>query len=83
MSSLPNSKSSFLRAAQGCGALVLAGAMVLPMTPALAQDAAPVADAPAANAVPPPPSRLLRTQRHSRRTLLIMTVFCTPARAAP
>ena len=43
MSTLPNSKSSFLRAAQGCGALVLAGAMVLPMTPALAQDAAPVA----------------------------------------
>ena len=36
MSTLPNSKSSFLRAAQGCGALVLAGAMVLPMTPALA-----------------------------------------------
>ena len=28
MSSLPNSKSSFLRAAQGCGALALAGAMV-------------------------------------------------------
>ena len=53
MSPLPNSKSSFLRAAQGCGALVLAGAMVLPMTPALAQDAAPVADAPAANAVTP------------------------------
>ena len=56
MSSLPNSKSSFLRAAQGCGALVLAGAMVLPMTPALAQDAAPVADAPAANAVTPKPA---------------------------
>ena len=53
MSSLPNSKSSFLRAAQGCGALVLAGAMVLPMTPALAQDAAPAANAPAANAVTP------------------------------
>ncbi len=46
MSTLPNSKSSFLRAAQGCGALVLAGAMVLPMTPALAQNAA--ADAPVA-----------------------------------
>ena len=46
MSSLPNSKSSFLRAAQGCGALVLAGAMVLPMSPALAQNA--TADAPAA-----------------------------------
>ena len=56
MSPLPNSKSSFLRAAQGCGALVLAGAMVLPMTPALAQDAAPVADAPAANAVTPKPA---------------------------
>lgn len=48
MSSLPNSKtpSSFARAAQGCGALVLAGAMVLPMSPALAHDV--VADAPAA-----------------------------------
>ena len=56
MSSLPNSKSSFLRAAQGCGALVLAGAMVLPMTPALAQDAAPAANAPAANAVTPKPA---------------------------
>ncbi|WP_424826223.1 S-layer homology domain-containing protein [Rothia mucilaginosa] len=56
MSTLPNSKSSFLRAAQGCGALVLAGAMVLPMTPALAQNAAPVADAPAANAVTPKPA---------------------------
>ena len=56
MSPLPNSKSSFLRAAQGCGALVLAGAMVLPMTPALAQDAAPVANAPAANAVTPKPA---------------------------
>ena len=56
MSTLPNSKSSFLRAAQGCGALVLAGAMVLPMTPALAQDAALVANAPAANAVTPKPA---------------------------
>ncbi|WP_315260151.1 S-layer homology domain-containing protein [Rothia mucilaginosa] len=56
MSTLPNSQSSFLRAAQGCGALVLAGAMVLPMTPALAQDAAPVANAPAANAVTPKPA---------------------------
>lgn len=48
MSSLPNSKtpSSFARAAQGCGALVLAGAMVLPMSPALAHNM--VADAPAA-----------------------------------
>ena len=39
MSALPNSKSSFLRAAQGCGALALASAMVLPMSPALAQNA--------------------------------------------
>ena len=48
MSSLPNSKapSSFARAAQGCGALVLAGAMVFPMSPALAQNVA--AEAPAA-----------------------------------
>ena len=49
MSSLPNSKSSFLRAARNCSALALAGAMVLPMTPVLAQDAAPAANAPAAN----------------------------------
>ena len=47
MSALPNFKaSSFFRAARGCGALALAGAMVLPMTPALAQNAA--ADAPVA-----------------------------------
>ena len=47
MSALPNFKaSSFFRAARGCGALALAGAMVLPMAPALAQNAA--ADAPAA-----------------------------------
>ena len=47
MSALPNFKaSSFFRAARGCGALALAGAMVLPMTPALAQNVA--ADAPAA-----------------------------------
>ena len=47
MSALPNFKaSSFFRAARGCGALVLAGAMVLPMSPALAQNVA--ADAPAA-----------------------------------
>ena len=52
MSSLPNSKSSFLRAAQGCGALALAGAMVLPLAPALAQDAAPAANAPVAAATP-------------------------------
>ena len=50
MSSLPNSKSSFLRAARNCSALALAGAMVLPMTPVLAQDAAPAANAPVANA---------------------------------
>ena len=52
MSSLPNSKSSFLRAAQGCGALALAGAMVLPMTPALAQNATPATDAAVAAATP-------------------------------
>ena len=47
MSALPNFKaSSFFRAARGCGALALAGAMVLPMAPALAQNAA--ADAPVA-----------------------------------
>ena len=48
MSSLPNSKapSSFARAAQGCGSLVLAGAMVFPMSPALAQNV--TAEAPAA-----------------------------------
>lgn len=46
MSALPNFKaSSFFRAARGCGALALAGAMVLPMAPALAQNVA--ADAPA------------------------------------
>ena len=50
MSSLPNSKSSFLHAARNCSALVLAGAMVLPMTPVLAQEAAPAANAPVANA---------------------------------
>ena len=52
MSSLPNSKSSFLRAAQGCSALALAGAMVLPLAPALAQNAAPAADAAVAAATP-------------------------------
>lgn len=47
MSALPNFKaSSFFRAARGCGALALAGAMVLPMSPAFAQNVA--ADAPAA-----------------------------------
>ena len=53
MSSLPNSKSSFLRAAQGCGALVLAGAMVLPVSPAFAQNVA--TDAPAAAVAGPLP----------------------------
>jgi|GEM_PF-4249994 len=33
MSSLPNSKPSFLHAARNCSALVLAGAVGLPMTP--------------------------------------------------
>ena len=47
MSALPNFKaSSFFRAARGCGALALAGAMILPMSPALAQNVA--ADTPAA-----------------------------------
>ena len=50
MSSLPNSKSSFLPRARNCSALALAGVMVLPLTPALAQDAAPTANAPVANA---------------------------------
>ena len=50
MSSLPNSTSSFFRAARNCSALVLASAMVLPMTPVLAQDAPPTANAPVANA---------------------------------
>lgn len=50
MSSLPNSKSSFLRAARNCSALALAGAMILPLTPVLAQDAAPTANVPVTNA---------------------------------
>ena len=58
MSSLPSSKSSFRRATQGCCALMLAGAMVLPMTPVLAQDTVPVtnnsvANAPVANTASP------------------------------
>ena len=58
MSSLPSSKSSFRRATQGCCALMLAGAMVLPMTPVLAQDTAPVTNisvpnAPVANTASP------------------------------
>ena len=52
MSSLPNSKSSFLHAARNCSALALAGAMVLPMTPAVAQNAAPAADAAVVAATP-------------------------------
>ena len=55
MSSLPNSKSSFLHASRSCIALALAGAIVLPMTPALAQEAAPVANAPVVNAATPQP----------------------------
>jgi len=59
MSALPNFKaSSFFRAARGCGALALAGAMVLPMSPAIAQNV--VADAPAAAvgwSLPDPPHR--------------------------
>ncbi|WP_314668127.1 gluconolactonase [Rothia mucilaginosa] len=56
MSALPNFKaSSFFRAARGCGALALAGAMVLPMAPALAQNA--TADAPvAAGSLPADPA---------------------------
>ena len=56
MSALPNFKaSSFFRAARGCGALALAGAMVLPMSPALAQNA--TADAPvAAGSLPADPA---------------------------
>ena len=50
MSSLPSSKSSFRRATRGCCALMLAGAMALPMTPALAQDTAPVTNISAPNA---------------------------------
>ena len=46
MSALPNSKSSLLYATRSCSALALAGAIILPVTPALAQNA-PV-DIPAA-----------------------------------
>ena len=45
MSSLPGSKPSLLHATRSCSALALAGAIVLPMSPALAHA---VADAPAA-----------------------------------
>ena len=50
MSPLPSSKFSFRRATQGCCALILAGAMALPMTPALAQDTVPVTNNSVANA---------------------------------
>ena len=46
MSALPNSKSSLLYATRSCSALALAGAIILPVTPALAQNA--TADIPAA-----------------------------------
>ena len=44
MSPLPNSKSSCLRTAQNCGALLLAGAMALPLVPAQAQTGSPAAE---------------------------------------
>lgn len=37
MSALPNSKSSLLYATRSCSALALAGAIILPVTPALAR----------------------------------------------
>ena len=46
MSALPNSKSSLLYATRSCSALALAGAMILPLSPAIAQNA--TADTPAA-----------------------------------
>ena len=46
MSALPNSKSSLLYATRSCSALALAGAIILPVTPALAQNA--TADIPTA-----------------------------------
>ena len=55
MSSLPNSKSSLLHATRSCSALALAGAIVLPMTPVLAQDAVPAANTPVVNAATPQP----------------------------
>ena len=45
MSSLPGSKPSLLHATRSCSALALAGAIVLPVSPAIAHAAA---DAPAA-----------------------------------
>lgn len=50
MSPLPSSKFSFRRATQGYCALMLAGTMVLPMTPTLAQDTVPVTNNSVANA---------------------------------
>ena len=55
MSSLPNSKPSLLHATRSCSALVLAGAIVLPVTPVLAQDAVPAANTPVVNAATPQP----------------------------
>ena len=46
MSSLPNSKSSLLYATRSCSALALAGAIILPLSPAIAQNA--TADTPVA-----------------------------------
>ena len=46
MSSLPNSKASLLYATRSCSALALAGAIILPLSPAIAQNAP--ADTPAA-----------------------------------
>ena len=46
MSALPNSKSSLLYAARSCSALALAGAIILPLSPAIAQNA--TADTPVA-----------------------------------
>ena len=46
MSALPNSKSSLLYATRSCSALALAGAIILPLSPAIAQNA--TADTPVA-----------------------------------
>ena len=46
MSALPNSKSSLLYATRNCSALALAGAIILPLSPAIAQNTP--ADIPAA-----------------------------------
>ncbi|WP_049357582.1 hypothetical protein [Rothia mucilaginosa] len=46
MSALPNSKASLLYATRSCSALALAGAIILPLSPAIAQNA--TADTPAA-----------------------------------